>query len=150
MRSGRGNTVHSKPRHLPENHQNRTVRAQGTWETVDTLTGSHAGLTSVLVQGGARDRAPPQLEVLLLHHHLPRLRSGPGVLTPFWLGFWFWRVAVNSRALEHSGHFLQPSHLIDGSGKEENRHGGGEWSQPWDMKCPHGDLCKNGVGLKQY
>lgn len=80
---------------------------------------SRAGLTSVLVEVGAWNGTPPQLEVFLIHHHLPWLLFASWIFNPFCLGFWFWGVALNSRAPKHTWHFLQPFHLINGSGEEK-------------------------------
>lgn len=91
--------------------------------SMNTLTSSQAGLTSVLVKGGACNGAPPQLEVFLIHHHFPRLLFASWIFIPFCWGFWFWRVVVNSRAPKRTWHFLQPFHLINGSGEKNNRHG---------------------------
>lgn len=112
-----------------------------------TPAGSQAGLTSVLVKVGACNGAPPQLEVFLIHHHLPWLLFASWIFISFCLGFWFRRGAFNSRGLKHR-HFLQPFHLINGSGKKESmvwRVESAVWNEMSTQRLVH-----NSVGLKYY
>ena len=69
-------------------------------------------VTSVLVQMGALDGPPPQLEVLLIHHHLPGLLAGGGGRGVPLCGGLHVGVLSQSAALQWDGRVLHALHLL--------------------------------------